>query len=231
MSVWGSDSRMDPVDARIEDAVFTLMETTDIPDIRVADVVRLAGISRSTFYRRFGSVDDVVKAFETDVLANMHSINSYALKARFGQSELDPTPTMIRRMEVLAERRDKIVALNGPHGDPQFVHKATILMHDHFRERAPRSPRRSLRACSTASSMRRFSSTSPTRATSPPRPSAAGTGTAGQTRRTSGARRASGAASGRFQPPNGRPEFSQTAPSTCVKKHRMQSCLTGRNAL
>lgn len=49
MSVWGSDSRMDPVDARIEDAVFTLMETTDIPDIRVADVVRLAGISRSTF--------------------------------------------------------------------------------------------------------------------------------------------------------------------------------------
>lgn len=71
----------------------------------------------------------------TDVLANMHSINSYALKARFGQSELDPTPTMIRRMEVLAERRDKIVALNGPHGDPQFVHKATILMHDHFRER------------------------------------------------------------------------------------------------
>lgn len=135
MAVWGSDSRTDPVDARIEDAVFTLMETTDIPDIRVADVVRLAGISRSTFYRRFGSVDDVVKAFETDVLANMHSINSYALKARFGQSELDPTPTMIRRMEVLAERRDKIVALNGPHGDPQFVHKATILMHDHFRER------------------------------------------------------------------------------------------------
>ncbi len=130
----GRDGR-DPVDERIEDAVFSLMETTDIPDIRVADVVRRAGVSRSTFYRRFGSVDDVVKAFETDLLANMHSINSYALKARFGQAELDPTPTMVRRMEVLAERRDKIVALNGPHGDPQFVHKATILMHDHFRER------------------------------------------------------------------------------------------------
>lgn len=135
MTPWASGERGGSVDARIEDAVFSLMETTDIPDIRVADVARLAGVSRSTFYRRFGSVDEVVKAFETDVLANMHSINSYALKARFGQSELDPTPTMIRRMEVLAERRDKIVALNGPHGDPQFVHKATILMHDHFRER------------------------------------------------------------------------------------------------
>ena len=135
MTAWGGDERRDPVDARIEDAVFSLMETTDIPDIRVADVIRRAGVSRSTFYRHFHSVDDVVKAFETDLLANMHSINSYALKARFGQSELDPTPTMIRRMELLAERRDKVVALNGPHGDPQFVHKATILMHDHFRER------------------------------------------------------------------------------------------------
>ena len=123
------------VDERIEDAVFSLMETTDIPDIRVADVIRLAGVSRSTFYRHFDSGDDVVKAFETDLLANMHSINSFALKARFAQAELDPTPTMIRRMEVLAERRDKVVALNGPHGDPQFVHKATVLMHDHFRER------------------------------------------------------------------------------------------------
>lgn len=135
MTAWGGDERRDPVDARIEDAVFSLMETTDIPDIRVADVIRRAGVSRSTFYRHFNSVDDVVKAFETDLLANMHSINSYALKARFGQSELDPTPTMIRRMELLAERCDKVVALNGPHGDPQFVHKATILMHDHFRER------------------------------------------------------------------------------------------------
>ena len=77
----------------------------------------------------------MVKGFETDLLANMHDINSYALKGRFGQSELDPTPTMIRRMELLAERRDKVVALNGPHGDPQFVHKATVLMHDHFRDR------------------------------------------------------------------------------------------------
>lgn len=135
MTAWGYDTRRDSVDERIEDAVFALMEMTDIPDIRVADVIRRAGISRSTFYRHYDSVDAVVKGFETDLLANMHDINSYALKARFGLSELDPTPTMIRRMELLRERRDKILALNGPHGDPQFIHKATILMHDHFRDR------------------------------------------------------------------------------------------------
>lgn len=135
MTAWGNDSKRSSVDQGIEDAVFSLMRTTDIPDIRVDDVVRLAGVSRSTFYRHFSSVDEVVKVFETDLLANMHDINNYALKVRFGQSELDPTPSMIRRMELLHERREKVVALNGPHGDPQFVHKATVLMHDHFRER------------------------------------------------------------------------------------------------
>lgn len=135
MTAWGNDSKRSPVDQGIEDAVFALMRTTDIPDIRVDDVVRLAGVSRSTFYRHFKSVDEVVKAFETDLLANMHDINVYALKARFGQSELEPTPSMIRRMELLRERREKVLALNGPHGDPQFVHKATMFMHDYFRDR------------------------------------------------------------------------------------------------
>ena len=32
------------VEERIEEAVFCLMESTDIPDIKVADVVRLAGV-------------------------------------------------------------------------------------------------------------------------------------------------------------------------------------------
>ena len=36
---------------RIEDAVFELMKTADIPDIRTAQVVKLAGTSRSSFYR------------------------------------------------------------------------------------------------------------------------------------------------------------------------------------
>lgn len=129
------EAREATVPARIEDAVFSLMETTDIPSIRVRDVVRRAKTSRSTFYRHFESVDAVVKAFEFDLLSNMHQINTYALKARFGDAELQPTSSMVQRMEFLRERRDKIVALTGPHGDPQFTHKATVLMHDHFRSR------------------------------------------------------------------------------------------------
>lgn len=134
--------RVDADDAarRITDAVFELMKTTDIPDIKVTDVVKLAHVSKSTFYRRFLSVDDVVRRFEDEVLEGMGEVNEVALKARFSDAELDPTITMIRRMEILREHREKIIVLNGPHGDPVFTHRATVFMHDHFRRRLSAVP-------------------------------------------------------------------------------------------
>lgn len=120
---------------RIEDAVFELMVETPIPAIKATDVVRRARTSKSTFYRHYKSVDDVVKRFEDKLLHNMQSINDVALEARFVDSQLDPTSTMIRRMEVLQTNRGKVLALNSPNGDPGFTHKATIFMHDYFRDR------------------------------------------------------------------------------------------------
>jgi len=128
-------SDMDSAEVRITEAVFAQMETTDIPKIRVSDVLKEAAVSRSTFYRRFTSVDDVVKRFEDALLESMRAINDIAIKARFTTAELNATATMIRRMEVLLAHRDQIVALNGPHGDPAFTHKATVFMHDHLSAR------------------------------------------------------------------------------------------------
>ena len=121
--------------ARIEDAVFELMGSTPVTSIKVADVVRRAHTSKSTFYRYFRSIDDVVKRFENDLLQNMQDINDVALGARFRDSQLDPTPTMIKRMEVLKHNRMKVLALNSENGDPAFTHKATMFMHDYFRDR------------------------------------------------------------------------------------------------
>lgn len=123
------------ISARIEDAVFELMGTTPVQAIKVTDVLRLAHTSKSTFYRCYRSVDDVVKRFEDDLLQNMQDINDVALEARFGDAQLDPTPTMIKRMEILQRNRSKVLALNSEHGDPVFTHKATIFMHEYFRDR------------------------------------------------------------------------------------------------
>ena len=121
--------------SRIEDAVFELMATTPVQSIKVAEVLRLAHTSKSTFYRCYRSVDDVVKRFEDELLQNMQDINDVALEARFGDAQLDPTPTMIKRMEILKANRSKVLALNSDNGDPVFAHKATIFMHDYFRNR------------------------------------------------------------------------------------------------
>lgn len=126
---------IDETEMRIEDAVFELMKTTDIPDIKVSDVIGIAGVSRSTFYRHFRNVDEVVKLFEASLLDIMRTINKGALKGRFGRAELEPTHSMISRMEVLKEYREKILSLNSDHGDPTFTHKATVFMHEYFRFR------------------------------------------------------------------------------------------------
>lgn len=102
--------------SRIEDAVFELMATTPVQAIKVTDVLRLAHTSKSTFYRCYRSVDDVVKRFEDDLLHNMQDINDVALEARFGDAQLDPTPTMIKRMEILQRNRSKVLALNSENG-------------------------------------------------------------------------------------------------------------------
>ena len=123
------------ISARIEDAVFELMGTTPVQAIKVTDVLRLAHTSKSTFYRCYRSVDDVVKRFEDDLLHNVQEINDVALEARFGDAQLDPTPTMIKRMEILQRNRSKVLALNSENGNPVFTHKATIFMHEYFRDR------------------------------------------------------------------------------------------------
>lgn len=111
------------------------MATTPVQSIKVAEVLRLAHTSKSTFYRCYRSVHDVVKRFEDELLQNMQDINDVALEARFGDAQLDPTPTMIKRMEILKANRSKVLALNSDNGDPVFAHKATIFMHDYFRNR------------------------------------------------------------------------------------------------
>lgn len=123
------------LEGRITHAVFAAMRTTDITRISVASVVAAAGTSRSTFYRYYESVEDVVRRFELDLLDTMRAINRLALKADHHEISTGVSQSIIARMEVLQSQRDYIVALNSCHGDPQFVYKATVLMTDYFREK------------------------------------------------------------------------------------------------
>ncbi|QWT17166.1 TetR/AcrR family transcriptional regulator [Collinsella sp. zg1085] len=133
-------SREDDTKTSIMKGIFHVMQTKDIPHITVDDVAHYAGIARSTFYRHFNSVDAAVKVFEDQLLELLADINEVALKVRFTQAQLEPTFSMIQRMETLFEYRDEVLLLTGPHGDPQFLHKATLFMYDYLRERVKTIP-------------------------------------------------------------------------------------------
>lgn len=47
----------------IGEALFKLLKEKDINDIKIVDLVKKAGVSRSAFYRNYNSLDDVLKDF------------------------------------------------------------------------------------------------------------------------------------------------------------------------
>ncbi len=58
----------------VQEALFLLMKDHDYEDIRITDIIRRSGISRSAFYRNYKTKDDVLK----DTIGD---INSLVLKA------------------------------------------------------------------------------------------------------------------------------------------------------
>ncbi len=59
----------------LREALYRLLETRDIRDIKVVDLIRLAGVSRGAFYKNYYSVTDVleddIRAITEDVSAAM----------------------------------------------------------------------------------------------------------------------------------------------------------------
>ena len=50
-------------------ALLQLLETKDLSDITVAQVVRRAGVSRMAFYRNFDTLDDILIAYFRPLIA------------------------------------------------------------------------------------------------------------------------------------------------------------------
>lgn len=55
----------------IINASLELLKTTALNKVKVTDVVKMVGISRSTFYTYFDSVYDVIEQMERDIINGM----------------------------------------------------------------------------------------------------------------------------------------------------------------
>lgn len=129
--------KSDDTRERIYDAIFSLMETTPAARISAEAAARAAGISRSSFYRYFSSVNDAVKDYEEELLAVLSRINELSLRVRFSSLDAHATSSLIEAFEVVEGNRSRICALNGPNGDPAFERKIEVMVERTLRERIP----------------------------------------------------------------------------------------------
>lgn len=126
-------SRGDMTEAAIRHAVIQLMKEIDYDRITADAVARQAGVSRSTFYRYFDSVVDVVETMEGEFLDLVRDVNRIALQCSRGLScASELTQSMVSRMEHVAQHRDFIIAVDGPHGDRTFRSRAEKVMSDYL---------------------------------------------------------------------------------------------------
>ncbi len=58
------------VKSRIVDALFSLMREKSLTDIRISEIIRVAGVARSSFYRNYSSKEDVLITLIRDALGD-----------------------------------------------------------------------------------------------------------------------------------------------------------------
>ena len=53
----------------IGEAIIELMKTTEIKKIKISDVVKKAGVSRTTFYKHYNTIEDVLYDYINEIVA------------------------------------------------------------------------------------------------------------------------------------------------------------------
>jgi AcrR family transcriptional regulator len=117
----------------IRDALLDLMLTMDVDKIVVIDLTRKAGVSRATFYRYYGSVEDVLCEMEDEFFEGMRDCSRYYISAPFNVKSLDrPYPAFVAIAEYVYEYRHFFLSVTGLHGYDRFFFKWHKFVREFF---------------------------------------------------------------------------------------------------
>ncbi len=142
------DPRIARSKAALREALIELTEERGLEGFTVGDLCARAGLNRGTFYNHFKDKDNLLAAFEDEV---MEGLEGFRLKMQaLGIHELlyfrackKPLPVLVELFDYLREEGEFIHALIGPGGDGRFgvrlretVCEDLIrsLLHERYRE-------------------------------------------------------------------------------------------------
>lgn len=104
----------------LQDAFWILYAKQGIDKITVKDICNLAGYNRSTFYRYYADVYDVLHKFERQLL---DEVDEFVVNLMEQTSNMDASRTLQAIFEFFAHVHNYTAVLFGPHGDTEFAHK------------------------------------------------------------------------------------------------------------
>ena len=119
----------------IERALVGLLGSTSLGKVTVTQIVKQAHISRTTFYRHFDSVTDVVDSIEDRIFDAMRDVNRWAIIEPVNRASIHLTQSCLARMTYIHDHRDVVIALAGKNGDPLFFQKASQIIEDYWKQR------------------------------------------------------------------------------------------------
>lgn len=103
-----------------QDAFWLLYEKKSIDKITVKDICSLAGYNRSTFYRYYVDVYDILHELEKQILDEVDEFVVYLVEQA---NNFDATQALQAILGTFARLNKYIIVLLGPHGDTEFIRK------------------------------------------------------------------------------------------------------------
>lgn len=109
--------------ASLRQALIKLLESRDLTKITARDVCETAGVTRSTFYMHYESLDALLKEIESTLEEGMLPYFDRNSIERLGQDAHSPYLSSYRWFEYCLANSGSFRAILGPHGDPGFEYR------------------------------------------------------------------------------------------------------------
>ena len=109
------------------------MRSTDADKISVKDFVQKSNISRSTFYRYYNTIDELLQSVEDEFIEGMRDCSRYYISTPIDVHNLgQPCSSFVKIAEYLSEHKEEFLVLTGFHGDARFVSRFKKLIKEFY---------------------------------------------------------------------------------------------------
>lgn len=130
------DKRIIRTRKRLHTALLNLMQTKNIRDISVKELVEEAGINRSTFYLHYSSVSDILEELQDDYMRELDRISQKEYSCNPERDEDTGAFSFIYDLLIICfDNLDLCRAIFGPNGNLDYQRKVTNIIESTIAKR------------------------------------------------------------------------------------------------